>query len=398
MDVVGNNIANVNTVGFKRSTTVFEDTLSQVLHNGSAPTGAMAGTNPAQVGLGVKVAEIATNFSQGSTQSTGRSTDFMISGDGFFVTKTGNQQLFTRAGSFDVDGAGRLVTPDGNFLQGWMADSTGKVDTNGVIGNLSIPTGQVIAPQATTNGAIKGNLSADAKAPDAVQTQVTMYDPLGTAHQVSYTFTKDAVANVWNVSAATTDASGSAVPLTTTPASITWDPTTKTFPANFAVDTTPMAPTGTTWTTASVDLSKLTQFGGVSGVSTDIPTTGSAGSAMGTLETFSLGNDGTITGLFSNGLRQTIGQLALANFANPAGLIKSGNSSYAVGDNSGTAAIGAAGTGGRGSLQAGALEMSNVDLSQEFTGLIIAQRGFQANSKVITTSDQILQDLVQMKQ
>ena len=119
---------------------------------------------------------------------------------------------------------------------------------------------------------------------------------------------------------------------------------------------------------------------------------------MGTLESFSLGNDGTITGVYSNGQRRAIGQLAVANFANPGGLTKSGNSSYSVGDNSGAPEIGTAGTGGRGTLSAGALEMSNVDLSQEFTGLIIAQRGFQANSKVITTSDQILQDLVQMKQ
>src|SRR3954470_21518787 len=132
MDVVGNNIANVNTVGFKSSSTVFEDTLSQVLRNGSAPTADSAGTNPAQVGLGVKVAGITTNFSQGSTQNTGRSTDFMISGDGFFMTRSGNENLYTRAGSFDFDGSGNLVTPDGAILQGWMA-TDGVVDPNGPI-------------------------------------------------------------------------------------------------------------------------------------------------------------------------------------------------------------------------------------------------------------------------
>jgi flagellar hook protein FlgE len=146
-----------------------------------------------------------------------------------------------------------------------------------------------------------------------------------------------------------------------------------------------------------VDLSKMTQFGGKDSAAATTPVAG-AGSALGTLQSYSLGGDGTITGVFSNGLRKSIGQLALANFANPSGLVKAGNSSYVVGDNSGNPAIGIAGSGGRGTLQAGALEMSNVDLSQEFTGLIIAQRGFQANSKVITTSDQILQDLVNMKQ
>src|SRR4051812_49433124 len=151
LDTVGNNIANVNTVGFKSSQTVFQDTLSQVLSNGSAPT-ETGGTNPAQVGLGVKVAGIATHFSQGSTQSTHRSTDFMISGDGFFVTQSGNEQLYTRAGSFDFDGEGRLVTADGSILQGWMAKADGTVDTNGAIGNLSVPYGQVMAPSASTSG------------------------------------------------------------------------------------------------------------------------------------------------------------------------------------------------------------------------------------------------------
>src|SRR3954470_14159019 len=188
MDVVGNNIANVNTVGYKSQTTVFEDTLSQILRNGSAPTADTAGTNPAQVGLGVKVAGITTNFSQGSTQNTGRSTDFMVSGDGFFMTKAGNETLYTRAGSFDFDGVGNLTTPDGAILQGWMARN-GSINTNGPVDNLSIPYGQVVAPVETTGGAAVGNLSADAKPTDApVQTQITMYDALGNSHQVSYIF------------------------------------------------------------------------------------------------------------------------------------------------------------------------------------------------------------------
>src|SRR5687768_643982 len=148
LDVTGNNIANVNTVGFKSSQTVFEDTLSQVLSNGSAPADGRGGTNPAQVGLGVKVAGITTNFGQGSTQNTGRATDFMISGDGFFVTKAGNEQVYTRAGSFNFDGSGKLVTPEGAVLQGWMAQPDGTVDTNRAIGDLSVPYGQVMPPKA----------------------------------------------------------------------------------------------------------------------------------------------------------------------------------------------------------------------------------------------------------
>jgi flagellar hook protein FlgE len=327
----------------------------------------------------------------------------MISGDGFFVTKSGNEQLYTRAGSFDFDGTGRLVTADGNVLQGWMA-TNGAVNTNGPIGDLSVPFGQSLKPVASTAGEVSGNLSAEANAATPavpVQTQVTMYDPLGDAHQISYTFTPTGTANQWSVSVKS--ATGAALP--TTPASVTvsFDPTAgptsgKIIPAasqQFTFNASSIVPS---WTGAiSADLSKMTQFGGPTTAIASSPVSG-GGSAQGTLESFSLGNDGSITGVYSNGLRQIIGQLALANFANPSGLTKSGNSSYAVGDNSGSARIGVAGTGGRGSLSAGALEMSNVDLAQEFTGLIIAQRGFQANSKVITTSDQILQDLVQMKQ
>src|SRR3954452_16208632 len=143
LDVVGNNIANVNTIGYKSSQTVFQDTLSQVLSNGSAPTGETGGTNPAQVGLGVQLAGVTTNWSQGSTQSTGRSTDFLISGDGFFVTQVGNEQQYTRAGSFDIDSTGKLVTPDGGILQGWMA-ANGVVNTNGPVTALQIPFGQTI--------------------------------------------------------------------------------------------------------------------------------------------------------------------------------------------------------------------------------------------------------------
>jgi flagellar hook protein FlgE len=408
MDVVGNNIANVNTVGYKSQSTVFEDTLSQLMRNGSAPTAETAGTNPAQVGLGVKVASIATNFSQGSTQNTGRSSDFMISGDGFFMTKSGNETLYTRAGSFDFDGAGNLVTPDGAKLQGWTA-TNGVVNTNGPVGDLAIPYGQNMPPAATTNSSVVGNLSADAVATDApVQTQVTMYDSLGNAHQVSYVFQKTATPNAWTADVLdqngvtmlpTTTAPGPPPVTTTSKIPVTFNASTgaMTAPSGAAFTFTPPSSTYPSWAgPVTVDLTSVSQFGGKSTATATTPAAG-AGSALGTLESFSLGNDGTITGIYSNGLRQPIGQLALATFANPSGLTKAGDTSYRVGDNSGNPLVGVAGTGGRGTLSAGALEMSNVDLSEEFTGLIIAQRGFQANSKVITTSDQILQDLVNMK-
>jgi len=389
LDVTGNNIANVNTVGYKSSTTVFEDTLSQVMRNGSAPTAQAGGTNPAQVGLGVKVAGITTNFEQGSAQNTGRSTDFMISGDGFFVTRAGNEQLYTRAGSFSYDAAGNLVTPDGALLQGWMA-TDGVVDANGPIGNLSVPFGDVMQPQETDNGAVVGNLSSAAANGTGVQTQMTMYDALGTAHQISLSFTKTGD-NTWSVVARDEDENV----LASTAGPLSFDPVAGTLPAaSRTFQITPHASMAGSWPgNITIDLVDLRQFGGPSGLTPARVD----GNAMGSLQSISLSGDGTIMGVYSNNLREPIGKLALATFANPAGLAKAGNSSFRVGDNSGQPAIGEPAGGGRGSLIAGALEMSNVDLAEEFTGLIVAQRGFQANSRVITSSDEVLQDLVNLK-
>jgi flagellar hook protein FlgE len=390
LDVAGNNIANVNTVGFKSSTTVFEDTLSQVMRNGSSPQGDTAGTNPAQVGLGVKVAGITTNFSQGSTQNTGRASDFMISGDGFFVTKQGNEDLYTRAGSFDTDGVGNLITPDGAILQGWMAQADGSVNTNGALEPLKIPTGKVLAPVATTGAAVNGNLSAEAKTTDAaVTSQITMFDDLGNSHPISVEM-KNTGANTWSVTYKDVTDPANPVTLTSTPASVTF---VDGKPNAASLKTVITAPTGFGGN-ITVDLSSLTQFGGKSDAVAK--QTSDSGSAMGVLQGYSLSGDGTIMGSYSNGLKQPIGKLALATFTNPGGLEKAGNSSYRAAGNSGNPLVGTAGTGGRGDLTAGALEMSNVDLAEEFTGLIIAQRGFQANSRVITTSDEVLQALVQL--
>ena len=401
LDVTGNNIANVNTVGYKSQSAVFEAALSQTLRAGGAPSDGNGGSNPAQVGLGVKVAGISTNWAQGATQTTGRSTDFMIEGDGFFVTRSGNEQLFTRSGSFGFDLQGNLITDSGSVLQGWTADADGNVDQNGSIGDLKIPFGRGIAPKMTGGtgevaGTVAGNLSAAATTGTQVEKQITMYDDLGKEVPVSYVFTKTATG--WTMDA---HRPGTPVPPATTaaPVSLLSAPVALTFSGSGALTgpasgtvTLNALPTG--WTgPVTIDVAGLTQYGSPSTASP----TGQNGYAAGVLETFSLGNDGTITGVFSNGESKTLGRLSLATFANPGGLEKAGSSSYRPGNNSGLALIGAPGTGGRGSLLAGALEMSNVDLAEEFTGLIVAQRGFQANSRVITSSDEVLQDLVNMK-
>jgi flagellar hook protein FlgE len=396
MDVTGNNIANVNTVGFKGSQTVFQDTLSQVIRAGGAPAADRGGTNPAQVGLGAKVAAITTNWTQGATQSTGKSTDFMIEGDGFFVTRgVGGEQLYTRAGSLEFDASGQLVTPDGSILQGWMADANGVVNPNNPVENLSVPIGRLVQPRATSTGAIQGNLPSDTgTTPTSLTTGTVMYDSQGVAQPISYTVTKTA-ADTWTVSVdhVATDPVTKAVTLTNlqTIANVTFGTDGKMTSAAPG----PFTPVGfPNWTTpVQIDISALTQYGG----SGEIGEAGQNGYAVGALQSFQLGADGTIMGVYSNELKQPIGRLALASFNNPGGLEKAGNSSFRVGVNSGVPQVGVAGVGGRGALMSGALEMSNVDLAEEFTGLIVAQRGFQANSRVITSSDEILQDLVNLK-
>src|SRR5215218_186762 len=403
MDVTGNNIANVNTVGFKGSQTVFQDTLSQVIRAGGAPAADRGGTNPAQVGLGVKVAAITTNWTQGATQSTGRSTDFMIEGDGFFVTRNSSgEQLYTRAGSLDFDAQGKLVTPDGSILQGWKADANGVVNANGAIEDLSVPYGQLVNPSATTSGVVQGNIPSDAAVGATVQTNITMYDAQGNPQKVFYNFEKTA-ANTWEMTV--TDAAGTVIPFLDASDDPIVDTSTPPVPVPATVSfdssgnltssgTLRFGPTLASWSDpVSVDMTGMTQFGG----SNTLGAPEQNGYALGSLQSFQLGADGTIMGVYSNELRQPIGRLALASFNNPGGLEKAGNSSFRVGVNSGVAQVGVAGAGGRGALMSGALEMSNVDLAEEFTGLIVAQRGFQANSRVITSSDEILQDLVNLK-
>ncbi len=371
LDVTGNNIANVNTTAFKGSAVQFQDTLSQLTQGAGGPQALVGGTNPAQVGLGVLVAGISTNFAQGAAQSTGKSTDIMINGDGFFVTKLGGQTQYTRAGSFDPDAMGRLVGPDGSILQGWGAVN-GVVQQGGALGDVTIPLKSVAPAAATTASTVSGNLPSDAVVGDQLVRDVKVYDANGAPRNLTLTFTKTAAG--W-------DAAGA-------------------------------DGTGATGTTSLVFTNGVLTAGGamtVGGVAIDLTTTtGYAnlttvafkdqnGREAGTLESFTLSKDGTLIGLFSNGDKQAVGRIALATFVNPGGLEKAGGSAYRQTVNSGTAQLGGPGESGLGSLQGGALEMSNVDLSQEFTNLIVAQRGFQANARIITTSDEVLQELTNLK-
>jgi flagellar hook protein FlgE len=410
MDVIGNNIANVNTVGYKSSSVVFQDLLSQAIKGaGAATTGASGtgGTNPAQIGLGVRVAGVTTSFTQGAAQSTGRSTDLSIAGDGFFMVRQAGQQMYTRAGSMSFDSLGRLTTSDGAVLQGWSADNAGKINTNATVGDLTMPLGQAINPTATANLVVGGNLPADAPLNTAtapavtpgsqVVTSITVYDAQGAAHDVTLTYTHTA-ANAWRADATMVTSAGVVTNVGT--ATLTWNPAAT--PPAFTAPALTVTPGAIgTWNGGTIkvdfgtagDPKALAQYAGASSVAA----LSQDGSALGALQSFTIGQDGVVTGVFSNGRTRPIGQVALANFANPVGLEKVGSSLYRSSVNSGLASIGTAGSNGRGNLAGSTLEMSNVDLAQEFTNLIVAQRGFQANSRVITASDELLQDLVNLK-
>jgi flagellar hook protein FlgE len=375
LDVTGNNIANVNTTGFKSSQTQFQDALSQVVQNASGAQAGTGGTNPAQVGLGVRVAGVTTNFTQGASQLTGRSTDMMIQGDGFFVVRKGADTFYTRAGGFDFDATGQMVLPgEGALVQGWAAVN-GVIDTNTALTDLRVPAGTLMGAVATTSATYEGNLQSDAANGTVIERAVKAYDSTGVEREITLTFTKGVAPAGWSMVADDGGAPMASAPVT------------------FAADGSLTSAGSFVLNGVTVDLSAVTGFAGVQTVAASTQD----GHSAGTLQAFSLGADGTITGSFSNGLKQTVGRIALGSFTNPAGLEKAGGSLFRTTVNSGNAQVGAAGTGGRGGLAGGALEMSNVDLSSEFTNLIIAQRGFQANSRVITTSDELLQELVNLK-
>ena len=395
MDVVGNNIANVNTVGFKASRVLFQDALSQMIRGSSGGTGeATAGVNPQQVGLGVKIASTDTLFAQGGSQLTGRSTDVAIQGDGFFATRVGNETLYTRSGAFTFDQQGFLTDSSGGVVQGWIADPNGAISTTSPVQDIQIPIGKSIAPVPSTTVRMGGNLSVDALVTDPpVLNAIDVIDALGSKQRVSFEFTKTGP-NAWDMEVL--DPTGASIGTT----GLTFDPSTGALTAPAVPPSFTFTPTsGAANLTFTVDFSggngapPLTQFGGTS----DAAAVSQDGSGLGLLRAFAISDDGILSAVFSNGRSQAMARLGLASFTNPGGLIRAGDSRFRASNGSGQALIGPTGSAGRGTMSAGTLEMSNVELAQEFTNLIVAQRGFQANSRIITTSDEILQELVNLK-
>ncbi|HWR43161.1 flagellar hook protein FlgE [Sporomusa sp.] len=552
MDVIGNNIANVNTVGFKSGRVTFQDMLSQTIQGSAAATGNKGGTNPMQIGLGMGLASIDTIFTDGSPQPTGKQTDLSISGQGLFVLSDGQNQVFTRAGAFDFDTEGNYLVPGTGYkVMGWKADANGKIDSKQDPSGIKIPVGSAMAAQKsskvpyinnlsagakislaaanalvtttaaakaaalaaltptakaavdataalvtgdaaliTTYNNAKGALTATAKASvdakaalaanptdpvfiaadaaataalvagdaalittydtalaaltttakasvdataalvagdaalittyntatadaaaavtaaatndnsSSVPTSITVYDSQGNPYNLKGTFEKSA-ANTWTFTPVGTvvDSAGVTVAnVTTTPSTLKFKDDGSYDPAMSTISSITINPAGGPYSgagsfTVNPDFSTMTQYGGESTAKADVQD----GYASGTLDKVTIDPTGVIVGRFSNGQSQNLAQVALAVFNNPAGLNKVGESMFVKSNNSGEPSIGSSDTGGRGKFTPGSLEMSNVDLAQEFSNMIITQRGFQANSKIITVSDEILQELANLK-
>ncbi len=411
LNTIANNLANMNTTAYKSETTNFADLFYQQI--GSTGAG-----DPIAVGAGSKVASNATSFTQGSNNSTGKATDVALDGNGFFVVGDGSgSNEYTRAGNFSLDSNGNLMTTNGLNVMGYPAVN-GVVNTNAPLAPINIPVGQVQMPQASSTMGMTANLDSSSATGTQFPAPVTIYDSLGEPHVVTATFTQASSAaspNTWDYSIAlpSADYSGAA------PAPITG---TMQFDTSGNLTTvTPSGGTAQTVGTAAGDVSSIPlSFTGLAGGAANLnmnwnllgasgtPTisqvdTASAVSATtqngypsGQYQSFTINSDGTVTASYSNGQKQNVGQLALANVANLQGLKHLGNGDYATTLASGAASVGVSGAAGLANVQDGALEASNVNISAEFSNLIIAQRAFEANAKSVTTFDTVTQDTINM--
>lgn len=395
MDVIGNNIANVNTIGFKYSRATFKEALSQTLAAASAPQGNRGGVNAQQVGLGSRLGSIDVIHTQGGTQSSSSETDLAIEGDGFFILVDGDKRYYTRAGMFEFDGTGTLVSKlNGLPVLGFLPDATGVISSNST--QLTIiqisEAVRSITPQATSEVVLSGNISSALNDGESVVRIATVYDVNGDTHRVLVTFTKQSTNN-WTWSAR----------LEEDDPSVSRGSGTIVFNDNGTIDS---GQSGTVTIPASAlplveytDLEFTLNLNGVRQFAdeTSVVVLRQNGLPKGELDGISIDRSGVLIGSYSNGLIKELGQIALARFENPPGLLKVGDTMFAESVNSGNAVIGLANTSGLGAIMSNSLEMSNVDLSNEFTEMIITQRGFQANSRIITSADEMLQELVNLK-
>jgi flagellar hook protein FlgE len=395
IDVVGNNLANLNTPGFKASVVSFHDLVTESLG---------AGLGETQVGFGVGAPVTLRDFSPGAIQPNGGPLDVAIQGDGFLIAKNSqNATEYTRGGNLQVDKQGVLTTTTGENVQGWTL-TNGVLDTNLPVSDIVIPVGSLKAPTPTGSVSVDLNLNAAATAgppPDTFSTSMQVFDSLGNTHIINFNFTKTSTANQWSYSMSFPDAdlNAAGTPVTGT---LTFDgfgnltnpkPTDapKVLTATGLKDGA--ADMNITWNLFNGTTSRITQFSKLSATSALTQD----GAAAADLASIGISDGGKVIAQYSNGDQITVGQLAMATIRNPDSLIAVGNNNFQVSARSALPAVGLPATGGRGQVLGGHLEASTVDIAREFTNLIVFQRAYQANTRVVTTVDQLSQDTIDLK-
>lgn len=477
MDTIGNNIANVDTTGYKASSITFADQLSDTIKSPTAATSTTGGTNGQQIGLGVKIGSVDVNTSQGSLNSTGENTDLAVQGNGYFMLSDGMGHIgYTRDGHFAIDSSGNLVAAgSGKRVLGWQADASGKLDQTAPVNAtsaLSIPVGSLTSAKATTALKLTGNIDASAAIGATFTTNVSVFDSLGQQHQITVTVKRNAdpqnpnlPGNTWSWTAAgdpalaapgpvsgntgstdtvgaikanesTTGPNGPATPAgakgaattpgaagakgaAATPGATGTAAAAGTTPANGSTASTePIVNSGTIVfgsdgkalsTTGSIVLNPIGGAGKAQAIKVDLGSAqslagdttfqsgGQDGYSAGTLQSFAVMKDGNINGMFTNGLTRTLGRISLATFNNAKGLERMGDNEFRTTSNSGSPVVSGANTNGAGAIEAGYLEQSNVDLSTELTNMIVQQRAYQANTKIVSAVDDLLESLITMK-
>lgn len=448
MDVLAHNISNVNTTGYKKERVIFQDMLSQMMSGAARPNDVRGGINPKQIGLGVNIAAIDKLMTQGALQTTGKNTDVAVQGEGFFIEKNGDKVFYSRAGNFNVDADGLLVNPaTGMKIQGWEAttlpDGSSSINSSGPIGDIHVPIGSKAPARATQSVQFASNLNSitpiavdpnnptdEERSKQVIhQTAINVYDAQGGVHKLNVEFNRisknqwRAVVNVDGALPGSTRVDiGNPTPDSNNVFLLNFDNNGTLVSAQdaagqnrdtinkgmlsanlfFNVDNGAVDAQGNPvgeQQTVRLDLGTVGQVDGITQFESNTTTRAykQDGVPMGYLESFQIDPSGKILGVYTNGDRKELSQIALATFVNPQGLEKSGNTNFVQSSNSGLANIGTAGSAGKGEMIAGALEMSNVNLSEEFTDMIVTQRGFQANSRSITTSDTLLEEILRLK-
>jgi len=390
LNTIGNNLSNLNTTAFKGQTTTFEDLFYQNI-------GTSGAGNTLQVGVGTRVSGTATDFTQGSLTTNSTDTDVALNGSGFFVVQKGNTQLLTRAGDFELNASGALVDSSGDSVMGYGATS-GTVNLNGGLTPLTLPVSTAEGAQATQNLSMTTSLNSSSPTGTTFSSQATLFDSLGESHLTTVTYTKDSP-TTWGYSIALPAGDSTGTPVNNT-GTLTFNSTGALVSptSNISGVSFPGMADGSSNLSFNFNLydatghALITQTAGASNTSATTQDGYSSGSYQG----FSVSGTGVVSASFSNGNSSVVGQIAVALVTNPDGLTSAGSNNYSATNASGAVTVGTGGVGGRGTVEGEALEASNVDISAEFSDLIVAQRAFEANSKTVTTFDTVTQEAIGM--